>query len=360
MPKRFLLACTMLALAGEATLAAPKFLGPETIADLAEKVAPAVVSIDIITRQANPMADLDPFFHQFFGRTLKGVPPYFEAKGVGSGFIVDSTGLIVTNHHVTRQAKFIQVTMPDGRSFEGRVLANDPGSDLSLVKISAAGLPCLPLAEPKRLRVGEWVLAIGSPLGLSTTVTAGIVSAMHRDVTFNERVSFIQTDAPINPGNSGGPLINLEGQVVGVNTAIAVKAQGIGFAIPAETVDFALREYRKKGKIERPWLGAILLPLNRASTSQLAQKTDPGVLIRDVAPDSPAFLAGLLPGDVILQFDRKPVGTPGHVMQALGSHSVGDTIALLISREGTRKELSIILQALPVDEFINNEGPPSE
>lgn len=359
MPKRYLLACSLLALLGETVLAAPRFLGPETIADLAEKVAPAVVSIDIITRQANPMADLDPFFHQFFGRTLKGVPPYFEAKGVGSGFLVDSTGMIVTNHHVTKQAKFIQVTMPDGRTFEGRVLANDPGSDLSLVKVHATGLPTLPLAEPKRLRVGEWVLAIGSPLGLSTTVTAGIVSALHRDVTFNERVSFIQTDAPINPGNSGGPLINLDGQVVGVNTAIAAKAQGIGFAIPAETVTFALREYRTKGKIERPWLGAILLPLHHASATQLNQPTDPGVLIRDIAPDSPAYLGGLLPGDVILQFDRKPVGTPGQIMQALGRKSVGDVIAILISREGARKELSITLQALPADE-LNNEGPPSE
>ena len=344
MLKQMLLPLFLFALTSEAAYAAPQYLGRETIADLAQKVAPAVVSIDIVKQQPNPMGQLDPFFHQFYSRALKGVPPYFEAKGIGSGFLVSPDGLIVTNHHVTQEATSIQVTLTDGKTFEGKVLATDPASDLSLVKISGHGLPTLPLATTEHLRVGEWVVAIGSPLGLSTTVTAGIISALHRDVAFNEHVSFIQTDAPINPGNSGGPLVNLDGQVVGINTAIAAKAQGIGFAIPAEAVAFALQEYRTKGKIEQPWLGVVLWP--EASS----RPAPTGVLIRAIAPDSPAFKAGLQPGDRILQFDHLAVHSPSQIIRALWHHDVGDAVSLQIDRKGRLQDLTITLQALPLDD----------
>ncbi|MBO9541846.1 trypsin-like peptidase domain-containing protein [bacterium] len=352
MPKRLFAATVLLATLSLGANAAPAAraaaaFGPDTIADLAEKAAPAVVNIDTVRRQKNPMAQVDPFFHRFFGTDLSRLPQYFEQKGVGSGFVIDASGLVLTNHHVTQGASTIKVTLSDGRSFDGKVIGKDPGSDLALVKIEAKGLSVLKLADAPRVRVGEWVVAIGSPLGLSTTVTAGIVSALNRDVAINDRVSFIQTDAPINPGNSGGPLLNLEGRVIGVNTAIAAKAQGIGFAIPVETVKFVVSELREKGKVERPWLGVAIAELTPERAAQLFRKTDPGVLVRDVAEGSPAATAGILEGDVIVSVDGKPVSEPSHVTHMVANHRVGDKIKLLVSREGQRKELVVTLKAVP-------------
>lgn len=363
MPKRLFAATMLLATLAPGATAAPiaraaAAFGPDTIADLAEKAAPAVVNIDTVRRRKNPMAQMDPFFHRFFGSDLKGMPPYFEQKGVGSGFVIDASGLVLTNHHVTQGASTIRVTLSDGRAFDGKVIGMDPGSDLALVKIEAKRLSVLKLAETQRVRVGEWVVAIGSPLGLSTTVTAGIVSALNRDVAINDRVSFIQTDAPINPGNSGGPLLSLDGRVIGVNTAIAAKAQGIGFAIPVETVKFVVSELRAKGKVERPWLGVAIAELTPERASQLFRKTDPGVLVRDVAEGSPAAVAGLLEGDVIVAVDGKNVTEPSHVTHLVANHRVGDKLKLLVSREGQRKELTLTLKAIPAKLQEAAEKPP--
>ena len=325
---------------------AARTFGPDSIADLAEKAAPAVVNIDTVTRrQANPM-EFDPFF-QFFGVPGNGTRRPSEQRGVGSGFVLDAGGLVVTNHHVIKGSTGIKVTLQDGRSFDAKVVGQDPSSDLALLKVKASGLPTLKLADPGRIRVGEWVVAIGSPLGLSTTVTAGIVSALNRDVAINERVAFIQTDAPINPGNSGGPLLNLEGEVIGVNTAIAARAQGIGFAIPVETVQSVTQQLRTSGRVERPWLGVMIEQLSPERARQLFVKTDPGVLVREVSEDSPAGKAGLLDGDVILQLDGKPVQTPSQLIQAVSRHRVKDIVRLLVSREGQRKEFSVTLGAAP-------------
>lgn len=339
-----------------ATLDRP--FGTETIANLAERAALAVVNIDTVARAKNPMAEMDPFFHQFFGNDLRRLPRYFEQKGVGSGFILDPSGLIVTNNHVTRGAQTIQVTLSDGRRLAGKVIGSDPESDLALVKVEGKNLPTLPLADPKRTRVGQWVVAIGSPLGLSTTVTAGIVSALNRDVAINERVAFIQTDAPINPGNSGGPLLNLDGQVIGVNTAIAAHAQGIGFAIPVETIQSVVQELRTKGKVEHAWLGVVITELSPERAKQLFRPTDPGVLVRDVADGGPASKAGLMNGDVILQVEGKAVTDPNQVIRAVAPMHVGDRLRLLVSREGQRKVLTVTLQAMPEKLQQSPDEPP--
>ncbi|MBU6429736.1 MAG: trypsin-like peptidase domain-containing protein, partial [Cyanobacteria bacterium REEB65] len=215
----------------------------EIIADLVERVGPAVVNIDTVSKERNPFySQMQPFMQDPFFGGMWGPfgqmqqTPYVVRKGIGSGFIIDPDGLIVTNNHVVEGSTQLTVTMPDGTKYKGRVVGKDPGTDLALVKIDAHHLPTLPLANPKSLRVGEYVVAIGSPLGLQHTVTAGILSAMNRDVELNPRVGFLQTDAPINPGNSGGPLLNLRGQVIGVNSAVARGGQGIGFAIPVSTL----------------------------------------------------------------------------------------------------------------------------
>ncbi len=339
---------------------AARSFGPDSIADLAEKAAPAVVNIDTVTRRQGAMTEFDPFF-EFFG--IPGnTPPRrpSEQRGVGSGFVLDASGLVVTNHHVITGSSGIKVTLQDGRSFEAKVVGQDPSSDLALLKIKASGLPTLRLAEAGRVRVGEWVVAIGSPLGLSTTVTAGIVSALNRDVAINERVAFIQTDAPINPGNSGGPLLNLEGEVIGVNTAIAARAQGIGFAIPVETVQTVTQQLRTTGRVERPWLGVMIEQLTPERARQLFVKTDPGVLVREVSEDSPAGKAGVLDGDVILQLDGKPVQTPSQLIQAVARRRVKDVVRLLVSREGQRKEFSVTLGAAPAPRPEPREGAADE
>lgn len=323
-------------------------LGPTTIADLVERAAPAVVNIDTLTRRSNPLNDLDPYFHHFFGSGSGRLPRHYDQKGVGSGFIIDGSGLVVTNHHVTRGVTKIWVTLSDGRKFEGRVIGKDPASDLALVKIPASKLPVLSFADPKTIRVGDWAVAIGSPLGLSTTVTFGIVSAVNRDVSnINERVSFLQTDAPINPGNSGGPLLNLAGQVIGVNTAIAARAQGIGFAIPADTVRFVVSELRTKGRVDRAWLGVVIAALEADQAKVLF--TEPGVVVREVDERGPAAKAGLRRGDLILRIDDQPVREEGDVIRLIGGKRIGQTVRLLILRNGSQYELSMTLSPMPSD-----------
>jgi S1-C subfamily serine protease len=338
-PVRGLLGLALVVSAGasgfsEVGIAAPA-LGPDTIADLVAKAAPAVVNLDTVKRRSNPMRDLDPFFHGFLAPDRRGMPRYFEQKGVGSGFVIDPKGLIVTNHHVTRDVAEITVTFPDGRSFQGKVIGQDAGTDLALVKVEAEGLPTLRFADPRAVRVGEWVVAIGSPLGLSTTVTAGIVSALKRSVAISERVEFLQTDAPINPGNSGGPLLNLNGEVVGINTAIAAKAQGIGFAIPVETARFVVSELREKGKVERPWMGLFI------------EVGASGLRVSEVSPDGPAFRAGVRAGDLILELEGKKVSAAADLSRALGDRRVGDRVRLALSRQGRRQQLILILGVMP-------------
>ncbi len=316
--------------------AAPVMLGPNTIADLVEKVSPAVVNLDTVAKSRNPLSELDPFFHRFFSSELPRLPRFFEQHGVGSGFLISADGLIITNHHVVRDAGSIKVTLTDGRQFEGKVIGRDPLSDIALLKIQAERLTTVKFADPRAIRVGEWVVAIGSPLGLKTSVTAGIISALNRDVQAKGGVSFIQTDAPINPGNSGGPLLNLEGDVVGMNTMVASNAQGIGFSIPVATIQEVVASLRTAGKIERPWLGVTF-----------AYPAFEGVLIREVLRRGPAEKAGLLGGDRVLEADDRKMQDAGDLIRYIASRKVGAFLRLLISREGHKIVVSVPLEAMP-------------
>ncbi|MDB5101249.1 MAG: peptidase [Cyanobacteria bacterium RYN_339] len=316
-----------------ASLGTPGLVGTNVIADLVERADPAVVNIDTIAR-----AERDPFFEQF--EDSPGGPSQGEEeRGVGSGFIVDPGGLIVTNNHVVRGATDIKVTTASGQSYRGKVIGADPMNDLALVRVNAKGLPFLKFAaSTEHVRVGDWVVAIGSPLGLSHTVSVGIISAMNRGISLNERVNFLQTDAAINPGNSGGPLLNIQGEVVGVNTAIAARGQGIGFAIPCWTAMNVIGQLKATGHVERTWLGVSIRGLNRDGG---------GVMVVGVAQGGPAASAGLRPGDVIVAIDQRPVKTDRDLLTYLNDKRSGTQVQLTVEREGKRAGLGVTLQAAP-------------
>ncbi|MBM3274743.1 MAG: trypsin-like peptidase domain-containing protein [Candidatus Sericytochromatia bacterium] len=326
---------------------------PEIIADLVERVGPAVVNIDTVTKQRNPFYDVhpfmqDPFFGPFggFGTQQRPQKPFVLRKGIGSGFIIDPDGLIVTNNHVVAGASELSVTLPDGKKLKGKVLGKDPGTDLALVKVDGKNLPTLPMADPASLRVGEWVVAIGSPLGLQHTVTSGILSAMNRDVAVNPRVNFLQTDAPINPGNSGGPLLNLRGEVIGVNTAVSREGQGIGFAIPVSTVNDVIPQLKTRGTVERPWLGVAVdnLPEERGKMFYPAES---GALVTDVTKGGPADKIGLQAGDIILEVNGRAIHGASELIWAIAKYKKGDSVKLLVSREGQKKTFTATLDKMP-------------
>ncbi|HEY9721579.1 MAG TPA: trypsin-like peptidase domain-containing protein [Oscillatoriaceae cyanobacterium] len=307
----------------------PAIVGSNTIADLVQRVSPAVVNIDTIERGMV----VDPFA-QVFGN---GTPEEYEEKGVGSGFFVDGNGLIITNNHVIRDAQNITVTTSDGKTYKGSVVGADPATDVALVQIHAHGTHPLALSNGNGLRVGDWVLAIGSPLGLSQTVSVGIISAMNREVSINERVNFIQTDAAINPGNSGGPLIDMQGQVVGMNTAIAARGQNIGFAIPAWTINNVVSQLRTRGHVEHPWLGI--------SIRDLPDKN--GVLVMGIVSSGPAASGGLRPRDRIVGIDGRPVHDARDLLSYLTDRSIGDTVKVDVLRDSQHLTLSIHLAPMP-------------
>jgi serine protease Do len=312
-----------------AAVGAASIWGGGSIADLVERVDGAVVSIDTVAVRRDPFADM------FEGEGPGGG----EQKGVGSGFIIDSTGLIVTNHHVVRGVSEITVTTATGQQYRGRVLGADPVNDLALVKVNGKGLPALKFVGADHVRVGETVVAIGSPLGLAHTVSAGIVSATNRGIAINERLNFIQTDAAINPGNSGGPLINMNGDVVGVNTAVAARGQGIGFAIPAWTAQSVINQLRTKGRVERTWLGVSIRDLSEGDTT--------GVLIVGTVPNGPARTGGVQPGDIVVQVDAANVKSARDLLTYLNAKPAGTVVRLMVVREGKRVALPITLEPAP-------------
>lgn len=306
----------------------------EPIADLVDRVGPAVVNIDTLSKRPNPMRRM-PFFMMDMDPSQL---PDIEQKGVGSGFITSADGRILTNYHVVKGATSLSVTLPDGRKFAGKVIGSDPAQDIALVKVDARNLPTLKLAAGGGLRVGQRVIAIGSPLGLDHSVTSGIVSALHRGIDLNDRVDFIQTDAPINPGNSGGPLLNMAGDVVGMNTAIANGANSIGFAIPAEILAAADKDLETKGHVTRAWLGV--------------QLTDgvPGrgpAIVGGVVAGSPAEKFGMQPGDVIERINGTAVGDSKQVVRTIGRLKVGERVTLDVRRGGQAVNVALNLAEMP-------------
>ena len=274
----------------------------------------------------------------------------YETPALGSGFIISSDGDIVTNYHVIEDAKDITVTLSDGREFTGFIVGTDPSSDVALLKIKAKDLPHLVFADSSKLKVGQMVVAIGNPYGLDHTVTSGVVSALERTLSFEDGrtlVGVIQTDAAINPGNSGGPLLNMAGEVIGMNTAIKSGAQGIGFAVSSNTVVKVVSDLNKYGKVVWPFLGIGGVSINEDIAKREKLPVDKGVLVLKVYPNTAADKAGLKEFDIIIKFDGKEVTTVQELTKYIREHEVGDTVKIEIIREKKHITLDVTLKERP-------------
>ncbi|MGD9877995.1 DegQ family serine endoprotease [Desulfococcus sp.] len=334
---------------------------PEPFTGVAKKVIPTVVFIKVeqtIEAAGTPFQYNNPFdlfeddmFRRFFGQRFPQMRPQekYKQTGWGSGFIISKEGYILTNHHVVGEADKIQVTLKDGREFEAKVIGTDPKSDVALIQIKGAkDLPVLPMGDSETLEIGEWVMAVGNPFGLSHTLTVGVVSAKGRtSVGITDYEDFIQTDAAINPGNSGGPLINMRGEAVGINSAIFSKSggyMGIGFAIPINMVKMIKEQLIAHGKVDRGYLGVGIQDLSRELVESfgLDEGTE-GVLISQVYEDSPAQKHGLERGDVLIQMDGKPVKDVGHFRNMIAMTMPGTKIDLTVIRKGKQKTVKVKL-----------------
>jgi serine protease Do len=330
----------------------------QAMAEIAEAVMPTVVNISVVKTDkimGTPFAPFydDPFFRKFFGDRFnhKETPRKRKSFSLGSGVIVSPDGLILTNNHVIKDADKIKVLLSDKREFIGKVIGNDPKTDLSVIKIDAENLSSITLGNSDELRVGELVLAIGNPFRLNQTITMGIVSAVGRaNVGIAEYEDFIQTDAAINPGNSGGALVNVKGELIGINTAIFSTTggyQGIGFAIPSNMARIVMNSLIQKGKVIRGWLGVSIQAITPELAAQFQLEKDYGTLISDVVKESPAEEAGLLRGDVIFEFGGKKVDEPYMLRNIVASSFPGGTVGLKVIRDGEIVELSVTIGTLP-------------
>ncbi len=321
------------------------------VVDAVNRTGPAVVRINASRTVAAenpqiPEAFLeDPMFRQFFGDQLRRMPKDRVERGTGSGFIINKDGDIITNAHVVSGADKVTVILKDGRQLEGKVLGSDELTDVAVIQVKSDNLPTVSLGSSQSMQTGDWAIAIGNPLGLDNTVTAGIISAIGRksgQIGVDKRVSFIQTDAAINPGNSGGPLLNQNGEVIGVNTAIIQGAQGLGFAIPIETAQRIAKQLIENGKVSRAYLGVQMVTVDANLKEQINKDTefcakvsdDKGVLITKVVENSPAAKSGAKCGDVIVKFNDKEILTADQVTQLVEDRSVGDKITVEVKRNG--------------------------
>ena len=353
-----------------ATLTTPVTLSegsafPSSFADLAERVTPTVVNISTArTRisgeravpqfQIPPGSPFEPFFREFFERYFEGTPnrpPAFRGTFVGSGFIVDPQGLIVTNHHVVQGADEIIVTLHDGRKFEAELRGVDENTDLALLSIAAKdALPYAEFGDSDAVRVGDWVVAVGNPFGLGGTVTAGIVSARGRDIRSGPLDDYLQIDAPINRGNSGGPLFDTVGRVVGVNTAIfspSGGSVGIGFAIPSQQAQDVIDDLMTVGRVERGWMGVQIQMLTEDIARSLGLEGTQGALVADVFEDSPAEAADVHIGDVILEFGGEAVPSSRRLPHMVAKAETDDAVEVVVWRDGKRETLRLVVGLRP-------------
>ncbi len=316
------------------------------IVDAVEKAGPAVVRIDTVKRTVNPLGGI-------FGRG----PAIQQQQGQGSGFITRSDGVLLTNAHVVEGANEVSVTLPDGRSFTGKVLGADPLTDVAVVRVVASKLPVASLGDSNKVRPGELAIAIGNPLGLDNTVTAGIISAIQRTNAVGEgqRVPYIQTDAAVNPGNSGGPLINDRGQVIGINTAIRqAPGAGLSFAIPINTARQIAAQILERGYASHPYIGVRLQALTpqlakeiNATTSECRLPEVNGVVVVEVMANSPAARGGLRPCDLIEKVGAKAVRNASEVQLAVDRGQVGEPLVISVQRNGSRQDLTVRPAELP-------------
>src|SRR5436853_788435 len=298
------------------------------LADLADRLRPALVHVRVRRAGSAPKDDDSPAEPR---------------RSTGSGFIIESSGLIVTNAHVVEQAEWIQVRLADGRRFNGRTVGLDSRVDLALVRIAASGLPVLPLGDSNRMRVGEFVLALGHPFGLEHTVSFGIVSRKGAPLTVPAPgFDFIQTDAAINPGNSGGPLVNMAGEVIGVNS-MAARNGSIGFAIPSNLVKLLVPQLATKGKVEWGWLGVSIAEIGDDDVDRLKLAEAKGVLVRGVMPGEPADRGGLKPDDVLIALDGTPLDAPRDLQRVVSTTPIGTRVRVMLLRGGGKKEVEVTI-----------------
>ena len=322
---------------------------PANFSGLAEKARPGVVNIQVVKKVQNvgyafPNFPGSPFGEDGpFGRFFEGNPPLDQKQeGVGSGFVINQEGFILTNNHVIEDAEQIKVKLADGKEYSAKVVGRDPKTDLALVKIDGVkDLHPLPLGNSGDLEVGSWVVAIGSPFGLEQTVTQGIVSGKGRVIGSGPYDDFIQTDASINPGNSGGPLINMKGEVIGINTAINPSGQGIGFAIPIDMAKSIIPQLEQKGSVTRGWLGVGIQPMTPALEKSFGLKDKEGALVADVFKGGPAERAGIERGDVITQYDGKNIAESRDLSRMVASTPVGKMVNVKLMREGKAIERTV-------------------
>ena len=341
---------------------------PSSFAPLVKNLTPAVVNINttkVVERRGrnfnfhgSPFSNNDPFdefFNRFFGQQPQRK---FKQRSLGSGFIISKDGYILTNNHVVEDADEVKVTLSDEKTYDAKIIGTDAKTDLAVLKIKVDhDLPIVPLGDSSKLRVGDWVIAIGNPFGLERTVTAGIVSARGRVIGSGPYDDFIQTDASINPGNSGGPLFNLQGEVVGINTAIVASGQGIGFAIPVNMAKDLLPQL-KTGKVSRGWLGVQIQQVTPELAESFDLESEKGALVADVVEDSPADRAGLKTGDIILSFNGQEVDGMRKLPRLVAAVPPGTKVRMKVLRRGKVKKLKVVIAELKDEEMAN--GSPAE
>ena len=345
---------------------------------LVEQNGPAVVNISTTQKIKHPQSrqmpkmpqmpdlpddsPLNDLFRHFFEDRPDGPPQEFDAQSLGSGFIISSEGYVLTNNHVVKDADKILVRLSDRRELVAQVIGTDPRSDIALLKIKAENLPVVKLGDPSKLKVGEWVLAIGSPFGFDHSATAGIVSAIGRSLPSESYVPFIQTDVAINPGNSGGPLFNLDGEVIGINSQIFSRTggfMGLSFAIPADVAMDVVEQLKSKGHVTRGWLGIIIQDVTRDLAESFGMTDPRGALVARILPGGPAEKAGIQVGDIVTDFDGKPVIESANLPKLVGRSKVGSDYEVKLIRNGKPVTLKIKLAELPKEEELKlAQGAP--
>ncbi len=318
--------------------------------EIVKAVSPSVVnisSIKTLKRQPTPFDEFFDFLYPFQNSRGKR----WKEQSLGSGVVVSPEGYIVTNNHVVEHADEIKVTIFDKRSFRAKVIGSDPKTDIAVIKIDAKGIPAANWGDSDKLQVGEFVLAIGNPFGLNNTVTMGIISAVGRaDVGIADYEDFIQTDAAINPGNSGGPLVNIKGQLIGINTAIFSKTggyQGIGFSVPTNMVRLVMDQLIKSGKVTRGWIGVTIQELTPEIAAKFGIKTSEGALVNDVLKGSPAYKAGITRGDIIAEFNGKGVRDVSSLRNIVAQSAIGAQVKIKVLRKDKEFTTTVTIQELP-------------
>ena len=363
-------------LLGGASMANALSLGESRLPDFTELVeqnSAAVVNISTTQKMKHPqmmphgfqMPDIPEdspwgdLLRKFFGEEGERMEE-FESQSLGSGFIVDADGYVVTNYHVVKDAEEIIVRLSDRRELAAEVVGGDARSDVALLKVKADNLPVVKVGKSENLKVGEWVMAIGSPFGFDHSVSVGVVSAIGRNLPSENYVPFIQTDVAINPGNSGGPLFNLDGEVVGINSQIYSRTggfMGLSFAIPVDVAMDVVQQLKTKGKVSRGWLGILIQDVNRELAESFGMKQPRGAVVLRVLPDSPATKAGFKVGDVVVDFNGKQINRSSDLPLAVGQAAVNSKAKVTVIREGKNKTLRVTIAELPSEEELSEQRP---